>query len=186
MPGRSCSTCPSTCGTTGRWNHCMHTAAFQCCSFVACVFAVALISPMTTCAVGLNIVGRSDVPITVGVHVDNVAKVADWVDVLTFQTSHRLQQPDPPTPHVRRALRFFVSHPCSALWCTCERCGHHLNRGLLLWRVYSRRTLALAPSTHSRQPTRSTGARWVSQAVAQDTAEGTASRASTLRVTAPM
>jgi len=42
---------------------------------------------------------HSDVPITVGVHVDNVAKVADWVDVLTFQTSHRLQQPDPPTPH---------------------------------------------------------------------------------------
>ena len=58
---------------------------------------------MTPCALGLHIVDRSDVPITVGVHVDNVAKVADWVDVLTFQTSRRLQQPDPPTPHVRCA-----------------------------------------------------------------------------------
>ena len=45
---------------------------------------------------------RSDVPVTVGVHAENVARVADWVDVLSFQTSHRLKQPDPPTPHVRR------------------------------------------------------------------------------------
>lgn len=57
---------------------------------------------MSTCALGLN--DRSDVPVTVGVHADNVARVADWVDVLSFQTSHRLQQPEPPTPHVRRSL----------------------------------------------------------------------------------
>lgn len=43
---------------------------------------------------------HSEVPVTVGAQVDNLDKVADWVDVLTFQTSHRLQQPERPTPHV--------------------------------------------------------------------------------------
>ena len=52
-----------------------------------------------------NAVHCSDVPVTVGVHPDNVVKVADWVDVLSFQTSHRLQQPEPPTPHVRSSFK---------------------------------------------------------------------------------
>ena len=30
--------------------------------------------------------------------VENLVKVSDWVDVLTFQTSFRLDQPEPPTP----------------------------------------------------------------------------------------
>ena len=47
---------------------------------------------------------HSEVPVTVGVQVDNLDKVADWVDVLTFQTSHRLQQPEPPTPHVSQLI----------------------------------------------------------------------------------
>ena len=33
-----------------------------------------------------------------GVRVENLVKVSDWVDVLTFQTSFRLDQPEPPTP----------------------------------------------------------------------------------------
>ena len=32
-----------------------------------------------------------------GVRVENLVKVSDWVDVLTFQTSFRLDQPEPPT-----------------------------------------------------------------------------------------
>ena len=53
---------------------------------------------------------------TAGVHVDSLARVADWVDVLSFQTSGRLSQPEPPTPHVsvlgRLARLRDVPHTC--------------------------------------------------------------------------
>ena len=43
----------------------------------------------------------SNVPVTVSVrNIENLRKVAAWVDVLAFQTVASLEQPEPPTPRV--------------------------------------------------------------------------------------
>jgi hypothetical protein len=115
----------------------------------------------------------SDFPVTVSVKdVDNIQQVADWVDVLAFQTVLTLQQPKPPIPRVRFHAWLPLLAPCRALY-FCIPDANPLSCG-------RRSRLTPAPLLHETRRRASTGGgRLASQVAARDTRAATVGRAST-------